>query len=154
MNNEMDDFALQPGVPNAFGLLGSEANKVEAGKRPLSSMSPTIVLKEGQPLFSVGAAGGPTIISQTVLAIIRVIDFGMSIEEALAAPRFHHQWRPDRIVIEKTFSDDVLNGLESMGYSLSRTKSIGVSQAVAYDPKTGKFSGAADPRANGLAIAE
>jgi gamma-glutamyltranspeptidase/glutathione hydrolase len=153
MNNEMDDFALQPGVPNAFGLLGSEANSVEAGKRPLSSMSPTIVLKDGKPLFSVGAAGGPTIISQTVLAIIRVIDFGMSIEDSLAAPRFHHQWRPDRIVIEEKFPAAVFTRLESMGYSLSKTKGIGVSQAVAQDAQ-GKFHGAADPRANGLAIAE
>ena len=153
MNNEMDDFALQPGVPNAFGLLGSEANKVEAGKRPLSSMSPTIVLKDGKPMFSVGAAGGPTIISQTVLTIIRVIDFGMSIEDSLSAPRFHHQWRPDRIVIEETFPAAVLTRLEAIGYSLSRVKGIGVSQAVAQDSE-GKFNGAADPRANGLAIVE
>ena len=154
MNNEMDDFSIQPGVPNAFGLLGSAANKVEAGKRPLSSMSPTFVLKDGQPIFSVGAAGGPTIISQVVLAIIRVVDFGASIQEALAAPRFHHQWRPDRILLERGFSDAVGKELSEMGYLVNRVGSIGVSQAVSFRKEEGRFSGAADPRANGSALVE
>lgn len=153
MNNEMDDFSIQPGVPNAFGLLGSAANRVEPGKRPLSSMSPTIVMRDGKPWFSVGAAGGPTIISQAVLAIIRVIDFGMAIDEALGAPRFHHQWRPDRIVIEERFPKETLTALESMGYSVSRVRSLGVSQGVSVDPGKG-FRGAADPRANGRALVE
>lgn len=152
LNNEMDDFSLQPGVPNAFGLLGSEANKVEPGKRPLSSMSPTIVLREGQPWFSVGAAGGPTIISQSVLAIIRVIDFGMSLEAAVAAPRFHHQWRPDRILIEERFGSELVESLVSMGYDVRVVGSIGVTQAVLQDPEQGRFQGAADPRANGKSL--
>ena len=152
MNNEMDDFSVQPGVPNAFGLLGSKANRVEAGKRPLSSMSPTIVLKDGVPVFSVGAAGGPTIISQVVLAIIRVIDFGMTIEEALAAPRFHHQWRPNQILIERSFSAGVRESLEKMGYEVSAVNSIGVSQAVGREGVDGAFSAAADPRANGRVL--
>ncbi len=152
MNNEMDDFSIQPGVPNAFGLLGSAANQVEAGKRPLSSMSPTIVMKDGIPVFSVGAAGGPTIISQVVLAIIRVVDFGMTIDEALAAPRFHHQWRPDRILIESAFGDSVGEALEAMGYTVSPVNKIGVSQAVAREGSKGSFRGAADPRANGQAL--
>ena len=91
LNNEMDDFSIQPGVPNAFRLIGAEANSIAPGKRPLSSMSPTLVLKDGQPVMSVGAAGGPTIITQTLLAISNVVDQGMSPTEALAAPRFHHQ---------------------------------------------------------------
>ena len=95
MNNEMDDFSIAPGVPNAFGLLGAEANAVAPGKRPLSSMSPTIVLKDGKPILAVGAAGGPTIITQTLLAIIHTIDFGLPIQKALAQPHFHHQWTPD-----------------------------------------------------------
>ena len=152
LNNEMDDFSLQPGVPNAFGLLGSAANKVEAGKRPLSSMSPTIVLREGQPWFSVGAAGGPTIISQAVLAIIRVIDFGMSLEAAVAAPRFHHQWRPDRILIEERFGPEVVESMVAMGYDVRVVPSIGVTQAVLRDAERGRFHGAADPRANGKAM--
>ncbi len=154
MNNEMDDFSIQPGVPNAFGLLGSAANKVEAGKRPLSSMSPTIVSKDGVPLFSVGAAGGPTIISQVVLAIIRIIDFGDSIEQAIAAPRFHHQWRPDRILLERAFSDDVAQALAAMGYTINRVASIGVSQAVSLRLDDGRFVGAADPRANGSSLVD
>src|SRR5207249_2160346 len=108
LNNEMDDFSIQPGVANYFGLVGAEANAAAPGKRPLSSMSPTIVLKEGKPIFSVGAAGGPTIISQTVLAIINTIDFGMPVERALAQPRFHHQWRPDELRIERNIGTVVL----------------------------------------------
>ena len=100
LNNHMDDFSAQPGVPNYFGLVGAEANAIEARKRPLSSMSPTLVLRDGQPILSVGAAGGPTIISQTLLAILRVIDFKKSPREALAAPRLHHQWKPDELHAE------------------------------------------------------
>ncbi len=94
MNNQMDDFSIQPGVPNAYGLVGSEANRVQPGKRPLSSMSPTLVLKDGKPLLTTGAAGGPTIITQVVQSLVNIIDRGMPVREALAAPRVHHQWRP------------------------------------------------------------
>src|SRR6185295_7607090 len=107
LNNQMDDFSAQPGATNYFGLIGAEANAIAPGKRPLSSMCPTIVLKDGKPILSVGAAGGPTIISQTVLAIINTIDFGMSVDAALAQPRFHHQWQPDELKIEKTVSDKI-----------------------------------------------
>ncbi|HSH14938.1 MAG TPA: gamma-glutamyltransferase, partial [Verrucomicrobiae bacterium] len=116
MNDQMDDFSAQPGVPNAFGLVGSEANAVAPGKRPLSSMSPTLVLREGRPVLAVGAAGGPTIISQTVLAIVGVIDFGMAVEEALAQPRFHQQWKPDTLRVEKRMSEPVQRGLEARGH--------------------------------------
>src|SRR5207249_2361285 len=119
MNDEMDDFSIQPGVSNFFGLVGAEANSVAPGKRPLSSMSPTIVLKDGQPVLSVGAAGGPTIISQTLLAIIYTIDFGQSIDVALAQPRFHHQWKPDQLKIEKKVGSAVLRELERRGHKLA-----------------------------------
>ncbi len=150
LNNEMDDFSAQPGVANYFGLVGAEANAVAPGKRPLSSMSPTIVLKDGKSILAVGAAGGPTIISQTLLAIIRTIDFGMAPKAALAAPRFHHQWRPDELRVENRLPGKVVAELEKRGHKVVRAGTIGVSQAVGLSPKGG-FDGAADPRVEGLA---
>jgi gamma-glutamyltranspeptidase/glutathione hydrolase len=151
LNNQMDDFAIQPGVSNYFGLVGAEANAVGPGKRPLSSMSPTIILKDGKPLFSVGAAGGPTIISQAALAIINVIDFGMDIESALQRPRFHHQWMPDELRIEKTVPQEVRSELARRGHKLKVLDSMGAAQGIAFDAKTGKLSGAPDPRGEGKA---
>lgn len=149
LNNEMDDFSAQPGVANFFGLVGAEANAVAPGKRPLSSMSPTIVLRDGKPILAVGAAGGPTIISQTVLAIINTIDFGMEPAEALAHTRFHQQWRPDELRIEEKVSAAVREELARRGHKLKVVDGLGVSQAVA---KKGKeFLGAADPRVQGRA---
>jgi gamma-glutamyltranspeptidase / glutathione hydrolase len=130
LNNEMDDFALQPGVANAFGLVGAEANAVAPGKRPLSSMSPTIVLRENEPFFSVGAAGGPTIISQAVLALVLTIDFGLPPEAALAQPRFHHQWAPNELRIEKSAGNELMSALEKRGHIMSIVETIGVSQAI------------------------
>jgi len=150
LNNEMDDFSAQPGVANYFGLVGAEANAVAPGKRPLSSMSPTIVLKDGKPVLAVGAAGGPTIISQTVLAIIRTIDFGMTPKAALAAPRFHHQWRPNELRVEQSIPNSVAKELEKRGHKVVRVTSMGVSQAVRVSAKGG-FDGASDPRVEGLA---
>jgi gamma-glutamyltranspeptidase/glutathione hydrolase len=152
MNNQMDDFSIQPGVANAFGLLGAEANAVAANKRPLSSMSPTIVLKDGKPLLAVGAAGGPTIISQTLLAILHVVDFGDGARDALARPRFHHQWRPDELRVEKRLTENVRAELSKRGHRVVVTESIGAAQAVAVDVK-GAFSGVADPRGEGLGLA-
>ncbi len=149
LNNQMDDFSIQPGVSNYFGLIGAEANAVAPGKRPLSSMSPTIVLREGKPVLCVGAAGGPTIISQTLLAIINVIDFGMTIEAALNQPRFHHQWRPDELRIEKRVPPEVRQKLEKLGHKLNVVDSMGAAQAVAFEG--GKLAGAADPRGEGKA---
>src|SRR5262249_44425403 len=120
MNNEMDDFAAQPGTANFFGLVGAEANAVAPGKRPLSSMSPTIVLKDGRPVLSVGAAGGPTIISQTVLTIVCMVDFGMNVGTALEQPRFHHQWKPDELLVEKRISEDVVAELQRRGHHIKR----------------------------------
>ena len=151
MNNQMDDFSIQPGVANAFGLVGAEANAVAPGKRPLSSMSPTVVIKDGKPVLSVGAAGGPTIISQTLLAIIYHIDFGMPIDEALAQPRFHHQWLPDELRIEKTVTDQVRRELERRGHKLKVMDSMGAAQAVAFDGAKKRLVGVPDPRGEGRA---
>lgn len=151
LNNQMDDFSIQPGVANAFGLVGAEANAVAPGKRPLSSMSPTIVLKEGKPILSVGAAGGPTIISQTLLAILYVVDFGMSIDEALKQPRFHHQWQPDELRLEKTVKESVRRELARRGHTLRVIESIGAAQAVAMEIGRKQFTGVADPRTEGRA---
>ena len=151
LNNQMDDFAIQPGVANFFGLVGAEANSVGPGKRPLSSMSPTIVLKEGKPLFSVGAAGGPTIISQTVLAVINFIDFGMPLDRALAQPRFHHQWLPDELKIERKIGNEVLAELRRRGHRVVPVNVFGAAQAISFDPAKRSFSGLADPRLAGKA---
>jgi gamma-glutamyltranspeptidase/glutathione hydrolase len=150
LNDEMDDFSTQPGVPNAFKLIGAEANAVDAGKRPLSSMSPTLVLKDGKPLISVGAAGGPTIITQTTLALVNMLDFGMNPEQALAAPRFHHQWQPDSLKIEKAFGEDTLKELEALGHTLERSSGFGACQCIMQDAK-GNFLPAHDPRVPGSA---
>ena len=150
MNNEMDDFSIAPGAPNAFGLLGAEANAIAPGKRPLSSMSPTIVLKDGQPILAVGAAGGPTIITQTLLAIIHTIDFGRPLNEALAQPHFHHQWRPNGIRIEKKVGEKVLAELKLRGHKLKVVDRMGATQAVSRSK--GKFNAAHDPRLKGKAV--
>jgi len=150
LNNHMDDFAAQPGVPNYFGLVGAEANAVAAGKRPLSSMSPTFVLKHGKPFLSIGAAGGPTIISQTVLAILRTLDFGANPSVALSGGRFHHQWKPDELHIESRFEPSVIEDLRRRGHRVVVEPSIGAAQAIGVTLQNG-FMGAADPRSEGRA---
>ncbi len=151
LNDEMDDFAVAPGVPNAFKLIGAEANAVAPGKRPLSSMSPTIVLKDGKPVMSVGAAGGPTIITQTLQAIVNVIDFKMGVAAALQAPRIHHQWSPDELKIEKAAGDEAMNDLEKRGHKLDRSAGFGACQAVRWDEASKSFEAAHDPRVPGKA---
>lgn len=153
LNNEMDDFAAAPGVANAFKLIGSDANAVAPGKRPLSSMSPTLVLKDGKPILSLGAAGGPTIISQTLHNLVYVIDMKLSIREAIAAPRLHHQWQPDEVSIEAAFGDELIRNLESLGHKLKLRGAIGlgVSQGVMWDEANKSFQAASDPRVPGLA---
>lgn len=150
LNNHMDDFSAQPGVPNYFGLVGAEANAIEARKRPLSSMSPTLVLRDGQPILSVGAAGGPTIISQTLLAILRTIDFKKSPQEALAAPRLHHQWKPDELHVERSWGEAVIAELRRRGHRVAVDASLGAAQAVDRDAQ-GHWSAAVDPRGEGAA---
>jgi gamma-glutamyltranspeptidase/glutathione hydrolase len=151
LNNEMDDFAVQPGVPNAFKLVGAEANAVAAGKRPLSSMSPTLVFKEGRPMMSLGAAGGPTIITQVVLAITNVIDRGLSPSAALKSPRFHHQWNPDELKIETGFSEATLRGVEGFGHRLSKSPGFGACQMIVWDEERQLLVPAHDPRVPGKA---
>lgn len=153
LNNEMDDFAVAPGVPNAFKLVGAEANAIVPGKRPLSSMSPTIVLKDGKPFLSLGAAGGPTIISQTLQNLVNVLDLKMGIVDAIAAPRLHHQWSPDDLRIEPAVGAEVMEALRQRGHTLreSGAVGIGVSQGVMWDESTKSFRGAHDPRAYGKA---
>ncbi len=150
LNNEMDDFSIQPGVPNAFGLIGGEANAIAPGKRPLSSMSPTIVLKDGTPVMTVGAAGGPKIITQVVLAITQHLDLGLPLDEAIAAPRFHHQWVPNRLFVEETLPAAQRQELETLGHQVETTEAVGVTQAISRDA-TGRLHGVHDPRVPGKA---
>lgn len=147
LNNQMDDFATGAGTGNFFGLVGGSANAVAPRKRPLSSMSPTLVFKNGKPILTTGAAGGPTIISQTVLVIIGVLDFGLSVDQALAEPRFHHQWKPDELMLEGGFGSQVGEALQAKGHSIHWMNTLGVSQAIEY--KDGGFRAAFDPRVEG-----
>ncbi|MEX2169297.1 MAG: gamma-glutamyltransferase [Pirellulales bacterium] len=151
LNNEMDDFSAQPGMPNAYKLIGAENNAIAPGKRPLSSMSPTIVLKDGVPIFTVGAAGGPKIITQALLAIVRQIDFEMPLHEAVAQPRIHHQWRPDQLFIEAKLDADVRSGLLDRGHKLEELDAGGVTQAIRWLPEERFFLGVHDPRVPGKA---
>tara|TARA_B100000945_G_scaffold321356_1_gene335396 strand:+ start:2459 stop:4162 length:1704 start_codon:yes stop_codon:yes gene_type:complete len=151
MNNEMDDFALAPGVANAFGLLGSQANRVEPLKRPLSSMSPTIVMKDGQPILTTGAAGGPKIITSVLLGLSRVVDLGMSPADAISTPRFHHQWSPDRLYMERSNDERLIESMKKVGHQVYLSGSAGVSQMIYRDLRTGEFTGVSDPRTAGKA---
>jgi gamma-glutamyltranspeptidase / glutathione hydrolase len=153
LNDEMDDFTTQPGVPNAlFGLIQSEANTIGPGKRPLSSMTPTIVLRDGQLSFVTGSPGGPTIISVTLLSILNWMRLSMDAQAAINAPRFHHQWLPDQIVMEKFFSPELEEQLKARGYRIKIHNHIGLVNAIGIDPKNGERCGAADPRDDGSAI--
>jgi gamma-glutamyltranspeptidase/glutathione hydrolase len=153
LNDEMDDFTTQPGVPNAlFGLIQSEANTIGPGKRPLSSMTPTIVLRNGQLSFVTGSPGGPTIISATLLTIINWMRLGMDAQSAINAPRFHQQWLPDVMLMEKLFSPEMEEQLRLRGYTVKRRGHIGLVNAIGIDAKTGERCGSADPRDDGSAI--
>jgi gamma-glutamyltranspeptidase / glutathione hydrolase len=154
LNNEMDDFAAKPGTPNAYGLVQGEANAVQAGKRPLSSMTPTVVLKEGRLWFALGSPGGPTIINSVTQVVINVIDHGMNMQEAIDAPRVHHQWLPDHIVYEPYgLAPDVIRRLRTMGHKLvDRPYYMGDVEAVMIEDKTGVRLGASDPRLDGRAV--
>ena len=151
MNNQMDDFSISPGTPNAFGLVGGQNNAIAPGKRPLSSMSPTIVLKNGKPVMTVGAAGGPTIITQAVWAIVNHLDLGMNVGDAIARPRIHHQWSPDQLLVENSLDQKTSAGLTAKGHAIVRKEGIGVSQAIIYDVNNKRFTGAHDIRTPGKA---
>jgi len=144
LNNEMDDFSAKPGVANAYGLVGGEANAVAAGKRPLSSMTPTIVLKDGKPWLVTGSPGGARIITTVLQTVVNTIDFGMNPAEAAATPRFHHQWTPDELRIEKGFSADTLGLLRQWGHNVALKPSMGRTQTI--QVRDGMLYGASDPR--------
>lgn len=152
INDEMDDFTTQPGVPNAlFGLMQSEANAIAPGHRPLSSMVPTILLRDGKLSFVTGSPGGPTIISAVLLSVLNWMRLGMDAQSAINAPRFHHQWMPDVIIMEKDFPASLEEALKTEGYETRRRGHIGLVNAIGVDPKTGERLGAADPRDKGTA---
>lgn len=151
MNNQMDDFSIQAGVANHFGLIGAEANSVAPGKRPLSSMSPAIVLKDGQPMISLGAAGGPKIISAVLQEIVDMIDLGMTPEQAVAAPRIHQQWSPNELYVESKLPAELKKALADRGHKIEVLPAVAVSQIVARSLDGKSFTGAADPRAGGTA---
>src|SRR5207245_1898178 len=136
LNYEMDDFTTQPGVPNAlFGLIQSEANAIAPGHRPLSSMTPTILLRDGKLSFVTGSPGGPTIISATLLSVINWMRLGMDAQEAINAPRFHHQWLPDQIFMEEDFPEGTQKALEARGFTVKRRGHIGLVNAIGIDAK-------------------
>nr|WP_235192702.1 gamma-glutamyltransferase [Erwinia mallotivora] len=145
MNNEMDDFSAKPGTPNVYGLVGGEANAVQPYKRPLSSMSPTIVAKDGKTWLVTGSPGGSRIITTVLQMVVNSIDYGMNIAEATAAPRFHHQWLPDQLRVEKGFSPDTLKLLEAKGQHVKVLPAMGSSQSIMIGPD-GTLYGASDPR--------
>jgi gamma-glutamyltranspeptidase/glutathione hydrolase len=147
LNNELDDFSAKPGVPNAYGLLGGDANAVAPDKRPLSSMSPTIVLKDGRPFLVTGSPGGSRIITTTLQIIMNVIDHGMNIAEASYAPRVHHQWLPDELRIEEGLSPDTIRLLEQKGHAVAVQDAMGSTQSIMVTEQ-GLF-GSSDPRTPG-----
>src|SRR5690606_2468186 len=130
LNNQMDDFSIQPGVANAFGLVGSEANSVQSRKRPLSSMSPTLVLKDGQPVMTLGAAGGPTIVSQVLLTLLHTLHYQLSPQEAVALPRIHQQWSPNRLYVESAMPETIQRALREKGHDLQLWPSMGATQLI------------------------
>jgi len=152
LNDEMDDFAAKQGVPNAYGLIQGPANAIGPGKRPLSAMTPTIVLKDGKLFLVLGSPGGPTIITTVANVVIGVVDFSLDIQEAVNAPRFHHQWLPDGILVEDRLSPDTMNVLRSKGHKLKVEHFWGDGECIMVDPKTGERLGASDGRNNGKAV--
>lgn len=151
LNNELDDFTAAPGASNAFGLVGFEANLPGPGKRPLSSMSPTIVLKDGKPVLVTGSPGGSRIISTVLQVIVNVLDYGMDVAAAVAAPRLHHQWLPDEVRIERGFDDDALAQLRSKGHRI--VEPMGQTSANSIAVTANGVLGAPDPRSRGAEAA-
>ena len=151
LNNELDDFTAAPGASNAFGLVGFEANLPGPGKRPLSSMSPTIVLKDGQPVLVTGSPGGSRIISTVLQVIVNVLDYQLDVREAVKAPRLHHQWMPDEVRVEKGFADDVLADLRALGHRIEEPMGRTSANSILVTPAG--LIGAPDPRSKGAAAA-
>jgi gamma-glutamyltranspeptidase/glutathione hydrolase len=154
LNNEMDDFAVARNTPNSYGLIDTRgANLVAPGKRPLSSMTPTILDRDGSLFMVTGSPGGPRIISTTLLTILNVVDWGMDPQAAVAAPRFHHQWDPNRLRVEPETTLDVIEALEARGHVVERSsRHWSAAEVIVVDPQTGKHLGGADPRTDGAAV--
>jgi gamma-glutamyltranspeptidase/glutathione hydrolase len=154
LNNEMDDFSVAPDTPNVYGLVDTRgANAIAPGKRPLSSMTPTVLLKDGKLFMVTGSPGGPRIITTTLLSIVNVVDFGMDVQQAVSAPRFHHQWVPDELSVEPETSPDAVSGLRARGHGVEVGKRRwSAAEVIVVDPQTGMHTGGADPRRDGLAI--
>ncbi len=154
LNNEMDDFSSKQGSPNSYGLVGSYANSIESGKRPLSSMSPTIILKNNKPFLVLGARGGSRIITAVLQVIINLIDYEMNIYDAVNYPRFHHQWLPDELIYERfCFPVDVVQNLKMKGHNVKEVKSkIGALEVIYIDQSSGYIYGVPDSREGGFAI--
>jgi gamma-glutamyltranspeptidase/glutathione hydrolase len=153
LNDEMDDFAARPGAPNLYGLVQGEANAIAPNKRPLSSMTPTLVLKDGKLWLVLGSPGGGTIINTVLQVLLNVLVFKMDILQAVSFPRFHHQWMPDRLILERVgFSGDTILKLREAGYQIDFYDRIGDCEAIEVDPLSGWKFGAADPRAYGKAV--
>jgi gamma-glutamyltranspeptidase/glutathione hydrolase len=144
LNNEMDDFSIQPGTPNVYGLLGVEANAIQPKKRPLSSMTPTIILENDRPMLIVGGAGGPRIINAVLQTILNFMDFRMPVDKAVEAARIHHQWVPNELAVEPGIPAETRLSLERRGHALRERTNLGVVQAIAV--KGSKPTGKADPR--------
>ena len=153
LNNEMDDFSAKPGTPNMFGLIGGEANAIAPGKRMLSSMTPAILVKDGRTRLVLGSPGGSRIITTVLQVVLNVVDFGMTVQQAVDAPRFHHQWLPDAIRLERQgFPADVVTALEAMGHTIARGDDMGDVHAIMIDSATGLRLGASDPRLDGRTL--
>ena len=154
LNNEMDDFAVAPNTPNVYGLVDVRgANAIAPGKRPLSSMTPTIVLIGGRLVMVTGSPGGPRIVSTTLQTILNALDYRMDVQAAVSAPRFHHQWIPDQIAVEPDVPADVVEGLRARGHEVEvEEREWSSAQAILIDPKTGWHTGGSDPRSDGLAL--
>jgi gamma-glutamyltranspeptidase/glutathione hydrolase len=147
----MDDFSIRPGVPNFYGLVGSEANAIDAGKRPLSSMSPTIVLRDGKPAGIFGSPGGPKIITTVLQAFLNIVEFGMDVQEAVDYPRVHHQWKPEVVFLEPEIPFDVVENLIAKGHQIYRTGRWSSAQCIWIDQQTGYIYGGTDSRTEGSA---
>jgi gamma-glutamyltranspeptidase/glutathione hydrolase len=153
LNNEMDDFSAKPGTPNMFGLIGAGANAIAPGKRMLSSMTPTILVRDGRTWFVTGSPGGSRIITTVLQTVLNVVDFGMTVQEAVDAPRFHHQWLPDRIEVERRgFPADVTARLRTLGHEIVESDDMGDVEAILIEPATTLRTGASDPRMDGLTL--
>jgi gamma-glutamyltranspeptidase/glutathione hydrolase len=153
LNDEMDDFAAKPGSPNLYGLVQGEANAIAPNKRPLSSMTPTVILQDGKLRLVLGSPGGGTIINTVLEVLLNNLVFKMDILQAVSFPRFHHQWMPDRLILERVgFSADTIQKLREAGYQVDLRGWMGDCEAIEIDPQSGWKFGASDPRAGGKAV--